>query len=34
MGSRDPAKGKNVMQALLQMNKLDINGLQKAYDAA
>ena len=31
---QDPAKGKNVMQALLQMNKLDINGLQTAYDAA
>jgi predicted 3-demethylubiquinone-9 3-methyltransferase (glyoxalase superfamily) len=31
---QDLAKGKNVMHALLQMNKLDINGLQQAYDAA
>jgi predicted 3-demethylubiquinone-9 3-methyltransferase (glyoxalase superfamily) len=31
---QDPGKGKNVMQALLQMNKLDIKGLQQAYDAA
>jgi predicted 3-demethylubiquinone-9 3-methyltransferase (glyoxalase superfamily) len=31
---QDPAKGKNVMQAMLQMNKLDIKGLQQAYDAA
>jgi predicted 3-demethylubiquinone-9 3-methyltransferase (glyoxalase superfamily) len=30
----DPAKGKRVMAALLQMNKLDIKGLQQAYDAA
>ena len=31
---QDPAKGKSVMQAMLQMNKLDIKGLQQAYDAA
>jgi predicted 3-demethylubiquinone-9 3-methyltransferase (glyoxalase superfamily) len=30
----DPAKGKRVMAALLQMNKLDIKGLQQAHDAA
>jgi predicted 3-demethylubiquinone-9 3-methyltransferase (glyoxalase superfamily) len=30
----DPAKGKRVMAALLQMNKLDIKGLQQAYEAA
>jgi len=30
----NPAKGKRVMAALLQMNKLDIKGLQQAYEAA
>jgi predicted 3-demethylubiquinone-9 3-methyltransferase (glyoxalase superfamily) len=30
----DPAKGKRVMAAMLQMNKLDIKGLQQAHDAA
>jgi predicted 3-demethylubiquinone-9 3-methyltransferase (glyoxalase superfamily) len=30
----DPAKGKRVMAALLQMNKLDIKGLQQAHEAA
>ena len=32
--SPDPEKGKRVMAAMLQMNKLDINGLQKAADSA
>jgi len=30
----DPAKAKRVMQAMLQMDKLDIKGLQLAYDGA
>ncbi len=29
----DPAKAKRAMQAMLQMKKIDIAGLQKAYDA-
>src|SRR6266581_8892794 len=29
---KDPAKAKRVMQAMLQMNKIDIKGLQQAYD--
>jgi len=29
---KNPAKSKNVMQAMLKMDKLDINGLQQAYD--
>jgi predicted 3-demethylubiquinone-9 3-methyltransferase (glyoxalase superfamily) len=28
----DPAKAQRVMQAMLQMNKIDIKGLQRAYD--
>lgn len=28
----DPAKAQRVMQAMLQMKKIDIKGLQKAYD--
>jgi len=28
----DPAKAKRVMNAMLQMNKIDINGLKQAYD--
>jgi predicted 3-demethylubiquinone-9 3-methyltransferase (glyoxalase superfamily) len=31
---RDPAKSKRVMQAMLGMKKIDIAGLQKAYDGA
>jgi len=27
----DPAKSKRVMQAMLQMNKIDIEGLKRAY---
>lgn len=30
----DPAKAQRVMQAMLQMVKIDIEGLRKAYDAA
>lgn len=30
----DPQKAQNVMQAMLQMRKLDIVGLRRAYDAA
>ena len=30
----DPAKSKRVMAAMLQMNKLDIKGLQQAADGA
>jgi len=29
---KDPATAKRVMQAMLQMNKIDIKGLQQAYD--
>ena len=29
---KDPEKSKRVMQAMLQMKKIDIRGLQKAYD--
>jgi predicted 3-demethylubiquinone-9 3-methyltransferase (glyoxalase superfamily) len=28
---KDPAKSKRVMQAMLQMDKIDIAGLEKAY---
>jgi hypothetical protein len=28
----DPEKGKRVMQAMLQMKKIDIAGLQRAHD--
>jgi len=31
MGDKDPAKAKRVMQAMLQMTKIDIAGLQRAY---
>ena len=31
-GDKDPEKAKRVMQAMLQMDKLDIKGLQEAYD--
>lgn len=30
----DPAKAARVMQAMLQMKKIDIANLQQAYDAA
>jgi len=32
LGDKDAAKAKRVMQAMLQMEKIDINGLQQAYD--
>jgi predicted 3-demethylubiquinone-9 3-methyltransferase (glyoxalase superfamily) len=32
MGDKDPEKSKRVMQAMLQMTKLDIEGLKKAYE--
>lgn len=32
LGDKDAGKSKRVMQALLQMKKIDIKGLQKAYD--
>jgi predicted 3-demethylubiquinone-9 3-methyltransferase (glyoxalase superfamily) len=31
MGDRDPVKANRVMQAMLQMDKIDIAGLQRAY---
>ena len=32
MGDKDAEKAKRVMQAMLQMGKIDIAGLQRAYD--
>jgi predicted 3-demethylubiquinone-9 3-methyltransferase (glyoxalase superfamily) len=32
LGDKDPAKSQRVMQAMLQMTKIDINGLKKAYE--
>ena len=32
LGDKDPAKAGRVMNAMLQMNKLDLNQLQQAYD--
>lgn len=32
LGDKDPAKAGRVMQAMLGMQKIDINGLQQAYD--
>lgn len=34
MGDPDPRKAQNVVQAMLQMSKIDIAGLQRAYDQA
>lgn len=34
LGDKSPAKAKNVMMAMLQMDKIDINRLQQAYDHA
>jgi predicted 3-demethylubiquinone-9 3-methyltransferase (glyoxalase superfamily) len=31
---KDAKKARSVMQAMLQMNKIEIDGLQRAYDAA
>jgi len=32
MGDKDPARSKRVMEAMLQMTKIDINRLKQAYD--
>jgi predicted 3-demethylubiquinone-9 3-methyltransferase (glyoxalase superfamily) len=32
MGDKDPEKSKRVMNAMLQMTKIDIQGLKQAYD--
>ncbi len=32
LGDKDPAKASRVMQAMLKMKKIDIRGLQQAYD--
>ena len=32
LGDKDPEKAGRVMQAMLQMNKIEIAGLKKAYD--
>jgi predicted 3-demethylubiquinone-9 3-methyltransferase (glyoxalase superfamily) len=32
MGDPDPVKAQRVMQAILQMKKIDVAGLQRAYD--
>jgi len=32
LGDKDPQKANRVMQAMMQMKKLDIKGLQQAYD--
>jgi len=32
MSDLDPEKSKRVMTAMLQMKKLDISGLKRAYD--
>jgi hypothetical protein len=34
LGGTDGAKSKRVMDTLMQMNKLDVNALQRAYDGA
>lgn len=34
MGDKDPEKSKRVMEAMLQMSKIDINGLKQAYEKA
>ena len=31
MGDKDPEKSKRVMQAMLKMKKMDIEGLKRAY---
>jgi predicted 3-demethylubiquinone-9 3-methyltransferase (glyoxalase superfamily) len=33
LGDGDPEKANRVMRAMLQMKKIDIKGLQQAYDA-
>jgi predicted 3-demethylubiquinone-9 3-methyltransferase (glyoxalase superfamily) len=32
LGDKDPAKSKRVMEAMLQMRKIDIARLQQAYE--
>ena len=32
LGDKDPEKAKRVMQAMLQMSKIEIEGLKRAYD--
>ena len=32
LGDKDPAKAKRVMDAMLQMKKIDIAGLKQAYE--
>ncbi len=34
LGDKDPKKAQRVMTAMMQMDKIDINGLQQAYDGA
>jgi predicted 3-demethylubiquinone-9 3-methyltransferase (glyoxalase superfamily) len=34
LGDKSPEKSQRVMKAMLQMDKMDIGGLQQAYDAA
>jgi predicted 3-demethylubiquinone-9 3-methyltransferase (glyoxalase superfamily) len=34
LGDKDPAKANRVMQAMLKMKKIDIKGLQQAYDGS
>jgi hypothetical protein len=34
MSDPDPEKSKRVMKAMLQMDKIDINGLQQAHGSA
>jgi predicted 3-demethylubiquinone-9 3-methyltransferase (glyoxalase superfamily) len=34
LGDPDPAKSQRVMQAMLQMRKIDIAGLRQAYEGS
>jgi predicted 3-demethylubiquinone-9 3-methyltransferase (glyoxalase superfamily) len=34
LGDQDPKKSQSVMKAMMQMKKIDIKGLQEAYDQA
>ena len=34
LGDKDPAKSARVMRAMMTMDKIDISGLQRAYDGA
>jgi predicted 3-demethylubiquinone-9 3-methyltransferase (glyoxalase superfamily) len=34
LGDKDPRKSGSVMQAMLQMDKIDIDKLKQAYDKA